>query len=306
MRWLDGRTATSSEELASMPFAADFASAVDHAFPTDDAAVQRIRGRVLGAFIQEAPAPAVPRLSRPITRGLTVALAAIVGLFAFGSVGVEAQPGGPFYPLRLAIETAGLPSIDAPAGWDARLGRLGRRIDESLAASRSGNPGAVAATLVEYRSELAGLTGGLVDAGRRSRLMAVVSGDLATVAGLAGTYPSDAAKLLVADMQAVIGSTDPNDGNAGPHRPTNPAADGASGDPHSDGATGNPHSDGSTGNPHSDGSTGNPHTPGSKGNPHKSGGTGNPHAGGRSNPHAPGSKGNPHSGSGTGNPHAGG
>jgi hypothetical protein len=306
MDWLDRRAAVVSDELTPMPYAADFASAVERSFPIDDAAIQRIRGRVLGAFIGAAPAPATPRLGRPITRGLTVALAAVVGLFAFGSVAVEAQPGGPFYPLKLAIETASLPSIDVAAGWDARLGRLGQRIDEGLAAGRSGNAGAVTATLVEYRSELAALTGELVDPGRRSRLMAVVSGDLATVVSLTGSYPSDAAQLLVADMRAVIGSTDPNDGSAGPHRPI-PAADDATGNPHSDGATGNPHSGGSTGNPHSDGATGNPHSGGSTGNPHSGSGTGNPHSGGSTGkPQAPGSKGNPHSGGGTGNPHAGG
>ena len=307
MAWLGRRLATEPDELGPTPYAADFASAVEHSFPIDDAAIERVRGRVLGAFIVAAPAPVSPRLGRPVTRGLTIALAAVVGLFAFGSVAVEAQPGGPFYPLKLAIETASLPSIDVAAGWDARLGRLGNRIDEGLAARRSGNSGAVTATLAEYRSELAVLTGGLVDPDRRSRLMAVVSVDLPTVVSLAGAYPSDEAQLLVADMTAITGSTDPNDGNAGPHRPTKPAADSATGDPHSDGATGNPHSGGSTGNPHSGGATGNPHAGGSTGNPHSGGATGNPHAGGSTgNPHAPGTKGNPHADGAAGNPHAGG
>jgi hypothetical protein len=306
MAWLGRRVVTEPDvEPGAMPFAADFTSAVDRAYPVDDAAIQRIRGQVLGAFVAAAPQPTAPRLGRPVTRGLSIAVAAVVGLLAFGSVAVEAQPGGAFYPVRLAIETASLPSIDAATGWDARLGRLGHRIDEGLAARRSGNSGAVTATLAEYRSELAGLTAGLVDPDRRSQLVAAVSDDLATVVSLAGSYPSDAATLLVSDMRAVIGSTDPNDGNAGPHRRTNPAAAGATGNPHSDGATGNPHSDGATGNPHSDGATGNPHSDGATGNPHAPGTKGNPHSGDTGNPHAPGTKGNPHSG-GTGNPHAGG
>ena len=308
MRWLDRSAAGGSDELVAMPYAAELATAVDRSFPIDDAAIERIRGRVLGAFIEAAPAPARPRLNRPIARGLTMALVATVGVFAFGGMAVEAQPGGPFYPFKLAIETATLPSIDAPAGWDARLGRLGQRIDESLAAQRSGNPGAVTATLVEYRSELAGLTRGLVDPGHRSQLMTEVSGDLATVVALAGTYPSDAASLLVGDMRTVIGSTDPNDGNAGArHQPTNPPADGATGNPHADGSTGNPHSGGATGNPHAPGSTGNPHSGGSTGNPHSGGGNGNPHSGGSTgNPHSGGSTKNPHGGGGNGNPHSGG
>ena len=281
MSWLARRTATvpSSDELTLVPFAAEFANAVDRSFPVDDAAIQRIRGRVLGAFIETAPTPATARLSRPIARGLAMAVVATVGLFAFSGVAVQAQPGGPFYPLRMAIETATLPSIDAPSGWDARLGRLSLRIDESLAAQRGGDPGALTAALAEYRSELAGLSRGLDVQGRRSSLVAAVSGDLAIVVGLSRTDP--VAGLLVADMRVVIGSTDPNDGNAGPrHQQTNQALDADTGNPHPDGATGNPHQDGATGNPHSDGATGNPHSGGSTGDPHSGGSTGNPHSGG--------------------------
>ena len=323
MSWLNRRPSLASDELVSMAYAAEFAAAVDRTFPIDDAAIDRIRGRVLGAFIEAAPAPAVPRrgrpaaprLGRPIQQGLTIALAATVGLFAFGSVAVQAQPGGPFYPLKLAIETATLPSVDAPAGWEARLGRLQRRIDESLAAQRSGNQGALASALGEYRAELAGLNGALADPVRRSGLISAVADDLAIVVGLEAAYPSEAARLLVADMRAIVGSPEPNGSSAGPGGQSieDPDAENdaiedphtSGSDPHAGGATGNPHADDATGNPHTDGSTGNPHGGGSTGNPHSDGGTRNPHSGSTGNPHAAGSTGNPHPGGASSKPHGG-
>lgn len=301
MSWLARRPSHDSEEPATMRFASEFAAAVDRSFQIDDGAIDRIRGSVLGAFVEAAPTvvaplPGRPHLVRPARRGLTIALVATVGVVAFGSLAVRAQPGDPFYSLRLAVETATLPSIDAPAGWAARLERLQHRIDESVVAGRSGNNGAVLAGLGEYRAELGDLNGGLVDPGRRASMVAAVSRDIALVVGLEAIYPSETARLLVADMQAIIGSTDPNGGDSGPGDP-------ATGDPH-DGATGNPHIDGATGNPHEDGETGDPHGEDAVGDPHDDGETGNPHPDGETgNPHENGATGNPHEDGASGNPH---
>ena len=289
MSWLGRRTATvpSSDELASMPFAADFATAVDRSFQVDDAAIQRIRGRVLGAFVEAAPRPATRASadpSRAAWRWPWSRRSASSRSGAWPSrpsrAGPSIRSGWPSRPRpsrRSTLRAAGMPDSVASACGSTR----------AWPPQRGGNPAAVTAALAEYRSELAGLSRGLDVQGRRSSLVAAVSGDLAIVVGLSRTDP--VAGLLVADMRVVIGSTDPNDGNAGPrHQQTNQALDADTGNPHPDGATGNPHQDGATGNPHSDGATGNPHSGGSTGDPHSGGSTGNPHSGG--------STGNPHSG----------
>jgi hypothetical protein len=248
-------------------------------------------------------------------------LAATVAAFTVGTVAVQAQPGGPFYSLKLAIETANLPSVEAPAGWDARIGRLQRRIDESVAAGRSGNSGAVTSGLGEYRAELAALNSELIDPVRRSGLTAVVSRDLAIVVDLETAYPSELVRLLVADMQALVGWTDPNSGDAETSdRPTDDRraydAIGNSrggGDRHAGDAIRDRHHEDAMGNPHVAGETRKPSAARSTGNPHVAGETGKPDAGGGSSPsdpHDEGSTGNPHDGSGAnpdaGNPHDGG
>jgi hypothetical protein len=323
MSWLGRRAATGSDETATMTFAGTFAAAVDRTFPNDDAAIDRVRDKVLAAFIEDAPTVATrrsapprpsvlprlsipPRLHRPARRWLTIALAASLMLTAFGSVAVQAQPGGPFYPLKLAIETATLPAIEAPAGWEARLERLQRRIDECLVAQQSGNEEAVTSGLGEYRSELSGLDDALVDPARRSSLIAVVSDDLPIVVGLEAAYPSETARLLIADMRAIVGSVDPKGSDPKPvSRPIRDRPDDAADNPNP--GRGNPHTGGTTGDPHADGATGDPHTDGAKGDKHPDGSTGNPHVDGQTgNPHRDGEKGNPHAGASTEDPRGGG
>ena len=331
MSWLPRRASMSPEGSAAVTaasaYATEFTGVVDRAFPVDDAAIMRVRAAALGAFIETAPTERHRAISRPVgrsagrlaRRSLAFVLVASVGLLSFGAIAVEARPGGPFYPVRLAIESATLASADLPAGWQARLDRLQRRIDESLAAERDGDPGAIAVALGEYRSELAGMTAGLADPDRRSTLGAEVTRDLAVVLDIARAYPSEAADLLVADIRAFLGLPEPSTTNAGTTNtgggttddsndgsgmtrdprdgPTaDPHSPGATGNPHDDGTTGNPHDDGTTGNPHDDGTTGNPHDDGTTGNPHDDGTTGNPHSGKTGNPHADGTSGNPHSG----------
>ena len=318
MSWLPRRASMSPEgsaaATASGAYATEFTRVVDRAFPVDDAAIMRVRAAALGAFIETAPTERHRAISRPVgrsagrlaRRSLAFVLVASVGLLSFGAVAVEARPGGPFYPVRLALESATLASADLPAGWQARLDRLQRRIDESLAAERDADPGAIAAALREYRSELAGMTAGLTDPERRSTLGAAVTRDLAVVLDIARTYPSEAGDLLVVDIRAFLGLPEPGPTNAGGGSTGNPTdsggttrdpRDGPTADPHiSRGTTGNPHDGGATGNPHRDGATGNPHADGATGNPHDDGATGNPHSGKTGNPHADGATGNPHSG----------
>ena len=205
MSWLPRRASMSPEGSAAATaagaYATEFSGVVDRAFPVDDAAIMRVRAAALGAFIETAPTERHRAISRPVgrsagrlaRRSLAFVLVASVGLLSFGAIAVEARPGGPFYPVRLAIESATLASADLPAGWQARLDRLQRRIDESLAAERDADPGAIAAALGEYRSELAGMTAGLADPDRRSTLGAVVTRDLAVVLDIERTYPSEAA-----------------------------------------------------------------------------------------------------------------
>ena len=266
MSWLPRRASMSPEGSAAVTaasaYATEFTGVVDRAFPVDDAAIMRVRAAALGAFIETAPTERHRAISRPVgrsagrlaRRSLAFVLVASVGLLSFGAIAVEARPGGPFYPVRLAIESATLASADLPAGWQARLDRLQRRIDESLAAERDGDPGAIAVALGEYRSELAGMTAGLADPERRSTLGAEVTRDLAVVLDIARTYPSEAADLLVADIRAFLGLPEPGTTNTGGGTTDNSNdGSGMTRDPR-DGPTADPHSSrGATGNPHDDG-----------------------------------------------------
>ncbi len=311
------RTMTTLDEPPGfVAYAAEFASVVERSFQIDDSAIDRVRGRVLGAFIEAAPAPSRPRLDRPVRRGLALSVAATIGLLAFGSAAVQAQPGGPFYPIKLAIETATLPSVEVPAGWAARLDRLQLRIDEGLAGARARDPRAIAVALTEYRAEMITLSAGLADATRRATLAVVLSRDLPNVLSLEQPYPSEAATLLVADIRTILRPIAPGRVDSDPSRggsdhgmgPTDPADDQTEHPHRGVDQIGNPHAAGSpTGNPHVPGSTGNPHAPGSTGDPHPAADTtGNPHPpGSTGNSHAPRSTANPHASGSTGKPHGG-
>ena len=246
--------------------------------------LDRVRGRVLQAFVEAAPTAKPSRFERPARRGLALALTASLGLAVVGTAAAAAAPGRPFYPLKLSIESAALPAVDAPTGWIARIDRLGARMDEALGAEADRDSTGIAAALGEYRLELAGLVVAPLDPPRRAQLQARAGTDLPTVVALDGAFPSQVGGLLIVDLRALL-----------PVPPASPDSGGLTGNPHQDGATGNPHADGTTGNPHADGTTGNPHADGTTGDPH-AGTTGNPHTGGTtSNPH-PGTTGNPHAG----------
>ncbi len=316
MTWLRGRATGSGVDIAlSEPFEGRFAGLVDRSFRSDDDAIEDVRSRVLAAFAQQAPAVARPRFGRPARRGLAGILAVSASLVAFGAVAVGAEPGAPFYQVRLGVETATLPSVDAPAGWQARLDRLERRIGEGVMAGGRADASALVAALGEYRVELIGLAAQPVDPMRRSALLAAVARNLPVVADLDRRYPSVATELALGEIRTVVGTID-GDPGADEVRPGDPHADGTvagpqgvddgTGDRHAGHAIGDPHADGTTGNPHEDGTTGNPHAGGSTGNPHADGTTGNPHADGTTgNPHTGGATGNPHKGGATGNPHPG-
>jgi hypothetical protein len=329
MSWFVRRASGESPDPAlALSFAEDFAGVVERSFPIEEAALASVRGRVLAAFIEAVPARSSSVHRRPARRGLSIALAASAGLLVVGAAAVQAQPGSPFYPVKLSLETATLPSADSASGWQARLDRLEHRIDEGLAAEADRNPGALEAALVEYRSELAGLVAATADPARRSELVSRASQDLGIVVNLDQAFPSEAATLLINDIRALIQPPASENGVGMPDRGApisgNPHADGTTGDPHDGPARGNPHSDEAAGNPHagdapgkpptSGGGTGNPHVEGNgTGNPPATGTTGNPHQSGDStgkpdpdgttgNPHPSGGKGNPHGGT-TGNPH---
>jgi hypothetical protein len=326
MTWRARRAPRGSDVSASSgSSAAEFAMMVDRSFPIDDAAIARIRGRVVGAFIEGTTAPRSPRLGRPTRRRLSLALAATVGLFALSTVAVEAHPGGPFYPLRLAVEVATLPSVDTPAGWDARLARLQRRMEESLAAERDHDEGGLTIALVEYRSELTSLAGGLTDPPRRWGLVARVSRDREIVVGIERGFPSTAASDLIADMQAVIKMDGPDDGNlngssSAPHgAATGNPSDGSASDNLHAGRRGNLDTGGVSSDPRRNGRGNRPAGPtvrgkslgGRAGNPNAAAGRGNPHPSETINPAGPtvrgkslgGGAGNPNAGAGSGNPH---
>jgi len=291
MSWLARRPAGSADDTAVMAFATDFGAAVDRTFAVDPAVLDRVRGRVLQAFVEAAPTTKPSRFERPARRGLALALTASLGLAVVGTAAAAAAPGRPFYPLKLSIESAVLPAVDAPTGWTARIDRLGTRMDEALGAEADRDSIGIAAALGEYRLELAGLVVAPLDPSRRAQLQVRAATDLPTVVALDGAFPSQVGGLLVVDLRALL-----------PIPPATPDSGGLTGNPHQDGATGNPHVDGTTGNPHADGTTGNPHADGTTGNPHTSRTTSNPPAGTPSNPHA-GTTANPHTGGTSGNPH---
>ncbi len=323
MSWFVRRASGESADPALvLSFADDFAGVVERSFPIEEASLSDVRSRVLEAFIEAAPArsPSVHR--RPVRRGLSLAVAASAGLLVVGAAAVQAQPGSPFYPVKLSLEMATLPSADSASGWQARLDRLQHRIAEGLAAEADRNPGALEAVLVEYRSELAGLVSGAVDTARRSELVAQASRDLKTVVDLDQAFPSTAATLLINDIRALIQPPASEHGvgapGGGPPISGNPHADGTTGDPHDGPARGNPHPDGTTGNPHAGDAPGKPASPGGAagnlrvsgsgtGDPHAGGTTGDPHeAGGPTGkPDPDGTTGNPHASGGTGDPHGG-
>ena len=139
MTWLPRRLSVATDDPgATSAFATEFASLVDRSFPIDDAALVRMRAQVLGVFIEAVPSSSRRRGRGLVRRGIAVGLAGSLAVLAFGVVAVEARPGGAFYPVSLAIESATLAAPDAPEGWQARLDRLQRRIDEAMAATRPG------------------------------------------------------------------------------------------------------------------------------------------------------------------------
>jgi hypothetical protein len=312
MTWLTRRwTALAPDVELSAPFEARFTGLVDRSFPIDEEAIASARDRVVAAFLERPPVAPHSRVARPARRRLAVALAASTGLMAVsamavGAVAFGAGPGAPLYQIRLNVEAATLPSIDAPAGWQARLDRLQRRIDEGLAAGGSADAGAMDVALDEYRSELTGLAATPLDPVRSPELLAAVSRDLPIVAGLDARYPSRATDLALSEIRAVVAAIDQDPG-VDHARPGDPHPVGTIGDPHEGVTTGDPHPVGTTGNPHSSVTTGNPHPVGTTANPHAGVTTGNPHPVGTTDtPHTDRATGNPHAGGSTGNPHAGG
>ena len=73
----------------------------------------------------------------------TVAASVVVGS------ALAAAPGGPLYPLRLLVETVGLPA-DPAARAQANAARLDARMHEASAGLAQDNPGALAAALDAY------------------------------------------------------------------------------------------------------------------------------------------------------------
>ena len=158
------------------------------------------------------------RFERPVTRGLTLALAASLGLVVFGSGPSRRQPGGPFYPIKLVDRDRGAAGGRRPAGWVA--GSTGSGADRRGARRRGGagrGRHRRGARRIPPRARRAGR--GPLDPARQAQLQARGVGGSARPSSVS-TAPSRAraAGLLSCGHAGGHGSTDPNDGNAGPPR----------------------------------------------------------------------------------------
>ncbi len=200
-------------------FAVEFAASVEASFTVDAEAVDRVRDQVLAAFASGAVSLSGHGIRRPSRRLTVASLAASASLMAIAAVVNQSDAGGLLYPTRLGIESAVVPVADSPDGWAVRMHRLQERMHDTIVSARDGEVAAVGMALAEYRIELARLSAAIaVDPSRRDELVAAISADLGLVEVLGRTYHLDAAVLLIADMQALIGS-EVAPGGAAPETP---------------------------------------------------------------------------------------
>ncbi len=159
----------------------------------DAATVARMRARVMReaedrlARVAGGPArpvaelPVVERAARSSSRvgRRRRAVGALMAATVAASVAVgsafAAAPGGPLYPLRLLVETVGLPG-DPAARAQANAARLDARIDEAIGGLAQDNPGALAAALDAYARIV---DEALLTAGGDPARLAALEGDLA-------------------------------------------------------------------------------------------------------------------------------
>lgn len=203
----------------------------------DPATMTRLRAEL----VQRASVPAADDTAKPPlapaaidgwrrSRGRRFAvslLAASLGLMLMAGVVSAARPGGPFYPLRIWVESATLPAEPA-ARAAAELARLEVRLDEAEAAAAAGDGPAVTAALDAYRASLEAATSPGLPEAAPPGLEIALTRHVEVLDGLVERVPEPARGAIQQALERVMerGFPGPRDPPAGPDAPGPPFPDG--------------------------------------------------------------------------------
>jgi hypothetical protein len=180
-------------------------------------AAARMRARVMRetrlAFATRAEAPSAPsklargRLTgraRLFRRATSLLAAASLTLGVAAGAMASSQPGGPLYDIRVSLEALALPS-DPMDRADAEVVRLEARLDEVLAAARTGDQAAVQAALLAYQ-EIAeeALQGAGTNQAALDRISTALSRHVAVLQLVAANVPAQAREAIERNIDRAI------------------------------------------------------------------------------------------------------